>query len=229
MRQVAVIGLGKFGSTVAKELTERGAHVIAVDENTERVEEVKESVTYAVTVNSVDENALRAVGIQNVDIAVVCIGEDVEANLLTTLLLKKIGVKKIWARAISPLQQEILKAIKVDNIINLEEEMGDLVANSLISRSISKCIPLTPGHSIAEVPVPRAFVGRNIKSLKLRESYRINVVAVKKKKPRINEHGERIFEEYMEHVPEPEAPFEETDVLMIIGSDVDIERFSNIS
>ncbi|HNQ51291.1 MAG TPA: TrkA family potassium uptake protein [Candidatus Omnitrophota bacterium] len=227
MRQVAVIGLGKFGSTVARELTERGAHVIAVDENSERVEDIKEAVTYAVVVDSVDENALRAVGIQNVDVAVVCIGEDVEANLLTTLLLRKIGVKKIWARAISPLQQEILKTMEVDNIINLEEEMGSLVANSLISRSISKCIPLTPGHSIAEIPVPRKLVGRNIKELRLRESYRINVVAVKKKRPQINDHGERIFEECMEHVPVPDAPLEETDVLMVIGSDIDIERFSN--
>lgn len=101
MRQVAVIGLGKFGSTVAKELTERGAQVIAVDENKERVENIKELVTYAVVANSTDELALRASGIQNVDIAVVCVGEDVEANLLTTLLLKKMGVKKVWARRIS--------------------------------------------------------------------------------------------------------------------------------
>lgn len=226
MRQIAVIGLGKFGSTVARELTERGAHVIAVDENRERVENVKESVTYAVVVNSVEENALRAVGVQNVDVAVVCIGEDVEANLLTTLLLKKIGVKKIWARAISPLQLEILKTMEVDNIINLEEEMGELVANSLVSRSISKCIPLSPGHSIAEIGVPRKMVGKNIRDLKLRENFRINIVAIKKKRPQINEHGERIFEEYMEHVPAPDAPFEESDVLMVIGNDADIERFS---
>jgi trk system potassium uptake protein TrkA len=227
MRQVAVIGLGKFGSTVAKELTERGAHVIAVDENIERVENIKESVTYAVVVNSVDEQALRAVGIQNVDVAVVCIGENVEANLLTTLLMKKLGIKQIWARAISPLQQEILKTMEVNNIINLEEEMGSLVANSLISRSISKCIPLTPGHSIVEIQVPAKLVGKTIRDLKLRETFRINVVAIKKKRPEINKLGERTFEEYMEHVPMPDAPFEETDVLLIIGSDPDIERFSN--
>jgi trk system potassium uptake protein TrkA len=226
MRQIAVIGLGKFGSTVAKELTDRGAHVIAVDENKERVESVKETVTFAVAVNSTDENALRAVGIQNMDVAVVCIGEDVEANLLTTLLLKKMGVKKIWARAISPLQLEILKTMEVDNIINLEEEMGSLVANSLISRSISKCIPLSPGHSIAEITVPKKLVGKNIRDLKVRETFRINVVAIKKKKPGVNDLGERIFEEYMVHVPMPDEPFEETDVLMIIGSDMDIERFS---
>jgi trk system potassium uptake protein TrkA len=226
MRQVAVIGLGKFGSTVAKELTERGAQVIAVDENPERVEDVKESVTYAAVVSSVDEKALRAVGIQNVDVAVVCIGEDVEANLLTSLLLKKMGVKKIWSRAISPLQLEILKTMEIENIMNLEEEMGMIVANSLLSRSISRVIPLTPGHSIAEIPVPRAFVGKSIRDLKLRETFRINIVALKKRKPRINEQGDRVFEESVVPVPEPDAPLDEKDILMVIGNDVDIERFS---
>ncbi len=229
MRQVAVIGLGKFGSTVARELTERGAQVIALDENKERVESIKESVTYAAVVNSTDESALRAVGIQNVDIAVVCVGEDVEANLLTTLLLKKMGVNKIWARAISPLQQEILKTLEVDNIINLEEEMGVLVANSLISRSISKCIPITPGHSIAELKVPKSFISKNIRELRLRESFKLNIVAIKKKKPQINSLGERIFEDYMEHVPAPDDPLVETDILMVIGKDEDIEKFSRQS
>ncbi|HMA64795.1 MAG TPA: NAD-binding protein, partial [Chitinispirillaceae bacterium] len=97
MRSIAVIGLGNFGSTVARELTERGARVIAIDENRERVEAIKESVAYAVTLNSTDKAALESVAIRDVDVAVVCIGEDVEANLLTTLLLKKLGVKKIWA------------------------------------------------------------------------------------------------------------------------------------
>lgn len=229
MRQVAVIGLGKFGSTVAKELTERGAQVIAVDENKERVENIKELVTYAVVANSTDELALRASGIQNVDIAVVCVGEDVEANLLTTLLLKKMGVKKVWARAISPLQQEILKTMEVDYIINLEEEMGTLVANSLISRSISKCIPITPGCSIAEIMVPKNLQGKNIKELKLRENFKLNIVAVKKKKPQINKLGERILEDYMEHVPSPDAALEETDILLVIGKDADIEKFSSQS
>lgn len=151
MRQIAVIGLGKFGGTVAKELTARGAQVIAIDEQKERVESLKESVTYAVAVNSTDENALRAIGIQNVDIAVICIGEDIEAALLTTLLLKKMGIKRIWTRAISPLQQEIFKTLQVDYIINLEEEMGKIIANSLTSSNVTRHIPLTSGCSIAEI------------------------------------------------------------------------------
>lgn len=226
MRQVAVIGLGKFGSTVARELTERGAHVIAVDENSERVEDIKEAVTYAVVVDSVDENALRAVGIQNVDVAVVCIGEDVEANLLTTLLLRKIGVKKIWARAINPLQQEILAMIEVDEVINLEEEMGRTVARSLLSYGATKHIPLSPGHSIAEVPLPKSFAGRTLRQIDPRGKYNVNVVAIKTFVPAISDQGERSLVEHINDLPPPDEKLADEVILLVAGSDRDIEHFA---
>ena len=226
MRQIAIIGLGKFGSTVAKDLTDRGAQVIAVDESKERVENLKEHVTYAVTANATDEAALRAIGIQNVDVAVVAVGEDVEANLLATILLKKLGVKKIWARAISPLQQEILKSMEVDNIVNLEEEMGVVVANSLVSPNISKTIPLGIDHTIVEIKVPSKFVGKTLREIKLREVFKINLIAVKKRKPAVNELGERIFEEEIMHVPSASEPLEEEDILLIVGSNPDIQAFT---
>ncbi|MDD5566143.1 MAG: TrkA family potassium uptake protein [Candidatus Omnitrophica bacterium] len=226
MRQIAVIGLGKFGGTVAKELTARGAQVIAIDEQKERVESLKESVTYAVAVNSTDENALRAIGIQNVDIAVICIGEDIEAALLTTLLLKKMGIKRIWTRAISPLQQEIFKTLQVDYIINLEEEMGKIIANSLTSSNVTRHIPLTSGCSIAEIKMHKSFVGKSLREINTRKRFNINIVAVKKKRPKINDLGERIFEEYVENVPSPDTPLEEDNVLLVVGTDKDIEKFA---
>lgn len=227
MRQIAVIGLGNFGSTVARELTEKGAQVIAIDKHKQRVEDLKESVSYAVALDAIDKNALKSIGIQDVDIAVVCIGEDIEANLLTVLLLKKMGVKKIWARAINPLQQEILKTLEVDEIINLEEEMGKLVARSLVSRSISKHVPLSPGHSLAEINVPKPFIGKTIRQINPREKFNINIVAIKKKIPKINELGERIFEELIEDVPSPNEPLEEEEILLVVGTDENIERFSS--
>lgn len=226
MRQIAVIGLGKFGSTVAKELTDRGAQVIAIDENKERVETLKESVAYAAVADSDDEGALRAIGIQNVDVAIVCIGENVESNLLTTLLLKKMGIKKIWSRAISPLQLEILKTLEVDNIINLEEEMGKIVANSLISPIVSKFIPLTCEHSVIEIKVPKSFAGKTIREINAREKFKVNIIAVEKHKPVINKLGEREFEKYIEHVPLPDVPLEEEDTMFIVGDNADIKKFS---
>ncbi|MFH1541564.1 MAG: TrkA family potassium uptake protein [bacterium] len=226
MRHIAVIGLGGFGSTVAKELTERGAQVTAIDEQKELVEAIKESVTYAVAANTTDESALKGLGIQNVDLAIVCIGKDVEANLLTVVLLKKLGVKKIWARAISPLQQEIIKTLEVDNIVNLEEEMGKIVANSLVAPNISRFISLSPGHSFMELKVPKGLVGKSIKLINPRSKFKVNIVAIKKLQPAIDSQGERIFREFLEDVPSSEEPLNETDVLLIVGKDEDLEKFS---
>ena len=226
MRQIAIIGLGNFGSTVAKELTIRGAQVIAIDKNRDIIENIKDSVTHAVALDTTDANALKAIGIQNVDVAVVSIGEDIEANLLTTLLLKQIGIKKIWARAISPLQQEILKTLQVDYIMNLEEEMGKIVTASLASVNITKLIPLSSRHSIAEITIPKSFLGKTIREIDPRKKFNINIVAIKKKVPSINERGERIFEEKIENVPSPDAPLEEKDVLLIVGNEKDINKFS---
>ncbi len=226
MRQIAVIGLGNFGFTVAKELTDHGAQVLAIDEKKERIELIKECVNTAVAADTTDEKALKAIGVQNVDVAVVCIGEDVEANLLTTILLKKIGVKKIWARAISPLQHEILKSLEVDNIINLEEEMGKITANSLIAPNISRFISLMPGHSFMEIKMPASIVGKTIQEIHPRRKSKVNIVAIKKKRPQITGTGERTFEEYIEDVPSSDDPLEESDILLLVGKDEDLQKFS---
>jgi trk system potassium uptake protein TrkA len=226
MRNIAVIGLGKFGSTVARELTVRGAQVLAIDSGSERVEEIKDSVAYAVALNSTDREALKSVAIQEVDIAVVCIGEDIEANLLTTLLLKKLGVKKIWARAISPLQQEILKTMGVDEVMSLEEEMGRTVARSLASASVTKHIPLSPGHSVAEVQLPPSYIGKSLRQIDPRGKFKVNVVAVKTSIPGVNDLGERIFNLKIDEVPFPDLKLTEDDILLVAGSDKNIEKFA---
>lgn len=227
MRNIAVIGLGGFGSSVARELTEKGVEVLAIDRDREPVEAIKDAVAQAATLDSTDENALRAVGIKNVDVAVVCIGEDIEANLLTTILLKKIGVHRIWTRALSPLQQEILKMLEVDNIINLEKEMGIFVATSLASANITRHIPLAKDHSIIEVQVPAEFIGKTLRSLDPRNKFGVNIVAIKRMSPAINEQGERVLEETVEDVPKPDDILEENDRLLIVGSNKNVERFAN--
>jgi len=225
MKQFAIIGLGNFGTAVARELMEQGAQVIAMDRDEERVEAIKEHVTCAVTMEGGDEAALRSVSVHEVDAAVVCIGQNVEANLLITVLLKKIGVKKIWSRAISALQQEILKALDVDSIINLEQDMGCMVARSLMIENVVKHVYLSPGCSVAEMEVPAALVGRTLRQSAIRQDYNLNVVAVKRRIPQINKDGERIFDEVTENVPSPETRLSENDILILVGGDKDIAKF----
>lgn len=228
MRQILVIGLGKFGSTVARELAEKGAQVIAVDKSKECVEEIKEHVSYAVSLDATDEQALRSLGVENVDVGVVCMGEDVEAALLTTLLLRKIGISRVWARAISPLQQEILRIMEVDHIVNLEEEMGSIVARSLLTTSITKRIPLTPVHSLAEIEVPAAFLNKTIRELEVRRKHGVTVVAIRRKAPRITDRGERTFEDVIEDISSPDTVLQEGDVLIVVGKDEHIEKLSEV-
>lgn len=226
MRNIAVIGLGNYGSTVARELTERGAQVIAIDHDKDRVEAIKESVAYAVSLNSTNREALQAAAVDHVDIAVVCIGDNVEASLLTALQLKKLGVRKVWARAINQLQHEILTALGVDEVVDLEEQMGIATARSLSSVSVSKHIPLAPGHSIAEVKIPAALIGKTLRQINPRDSFSVNIIGIKTYAPVIDERGNRSFEENFDEVPSPDMELTEDMVLIVAGNDRSIERFA---
>ncbi len=226
MRQIAVIGLGRFGSTIAHTLSDKGVEVIAIDVDKEKVEDIKDYVSVAVSIDSTDEKALKAIGVDNVDAAIVCIGDNVEANLLTTSVLKKMGVRNIFARAMDNLQAQILKYMEVDRIINLEEEMGVMVANSMLTSHIEKHIPLASGHSLAEIKVPEKFIGKSIKELQLRNKYHINIIAIKKKMPEITESGERAYREVINDMPKADDILEDSDVLIVVGTDESIKNFS---
>ena len=227
MRTIAVIGLGGFGSAVARALADKGVQVLAIDRDGDLVETIKDSVAHAATLNSTDEEALRAVGIQDVDVALVCIGKEIEANLLTTILLKKMEIHRIWTRVISPLQEEMLKMLEVENIINLEKEMGSIVASSLASSNITRHIPLSKTHSIVEVQVPAEFAGKKLREIDLRGKFNINIVAIKKMVPAITDQGEHSVEERIEDVPQPDDILEESDRLLVVGTDKNVERFAD--
>ncbi len=226
MRSIAVIGLGNYGSTVARELTERGVQVIAIDQDRDRVEAVKENVAFAVSLDSTDRTALQSASVDHVDVAVVCIGDNVEASLLTTLQLKKLGIRKIWARAINPLQHEILAALGVDEIIDLEEQMGRSTARSLASVNVSRHIPLSPGHSIAEVRIPHSFLQKTLRQINPRDRFNVNIVGIKTFVPVISDSGDRTFEETFDEVPSPDTELTEDIVFLVAGSDKNIERFA---
>lgn len=226
MRQIAVIGLGRFGATIATTLTEEGMEVLAIDRDKDRIEEIKDYVTVAVTLDATDEKALRAVGVNEVDTAIVCIGRDIEANLLTTTLLKKMGIPDIFARAIDPLQKEILKFMDIKGILNIEEDMGRMIAKNLITIGIKRHITLASGHSLLEIEVPKAFVGKTLKELDLRKNFRINVISIKKKEAHIDEAGQRSFKDLIVDVPLAEDRLEEGDVMIVVGADENLKKIT---
>ncbi len=180
MGEFAVIGLGRFGSSVARTLYELGHNVLAMDKDEAALREVIDHVTHAVQVDSTDPEALRAVGITNLDAVVVAIGEDIQESILTTLLLKDLGVKKVVAKAVDEQQRKVLEKVGADLVIFPERDMGERVAHSLASPNVLEYIALSPEYTIEEVNVPARLDGRTLGDLDLRSKFGANVLLIRR-------------------------------------------------
>lgn len=214
-KQFAIIGLGRFGTSVARTLYKAGYEVLAVDASEERVQKFADEVTHAVVADSTDEGALKALGIRNFDTVVVAIGEDVQANVLTTLLLKEMGVGHIVAKAKNQLHGKMLEKIGADRVIYPERDMGVRVAHNLVSTNVLDYIELSPNLSLVEVTTPRALVGLTLAESSLRSSYGVNVVAIKR--------GERLIVP-----PLPSERIDEQDILIIVGANAGVQRLEEL-
>ena len=223
MKQFAVIGMGRFGSGVAKTLTEKGYAVLAIDKDAEAVQDVSEFVTHAVQVDATEERSLRAVGIENVDIAIVAIG-DIEASILITLILREIGIKEIIAKAATENHGKVLRRVGATKIVFPERDMGARVATTLIAPEVVEHIDLSPDYSIVEIKPPKEFIGKSLKQINLRAQYGINVIAIKRSIPGVGEEGNIEMQEKIDVVPAPSEVINEGDMLVIVGENKNIEK-----
>lgn len=180
-RQFAVIGLGRFGSAMATTLTDLGQDVIGVDGQAERVRELADVVTQAIELDATDVRALRAAGIQDVDVAVVSIGENIESSLLVVMQLREIGVQHIVAKAVTPLHGKILEKLGVNRVIFPEREMAIRIAHGLVTPDVIDYIELSRDFSIVELPASPTFVGQTLKQLELRPRYGLTLIAIKRR------------------------------------------------
>ncbi|MCX5692976.1 MAG: TrkA family potassium uptake protein [Candidatus Omnitrophica bacterium] len=222
MRQFAVIGLGRFGMSVAKTLTEQGCQVLAIDKDEELVQDASEFVTEAVQVDSTDEKSLKAVGIKNVDVAVVGIGTNLEASILTTLTLKEMGVQEIVARAITQEHGKVLEKVGATKVVLLERDMGIRVANSLVSPSIIEHIYLSPEYSIMETLAPQIFIGKSIGDLDIRARHGLTIIGVRKK----DQPNNKVCE--LNIAPRADYVIIQGDVLILLGSNENLNKFKQI-
>ena len=178
-KQFIVIGLGKFGQSVAKTLYQLGYDVLAVDDDETIVQEISDQVTHAVQMDATDEYSLRTLGIRNFDVAVVSIGTNVQSSIMITLNLKEAGVKKVIAKGNNEMHAKLLTKIGADRVILPEADMGVRVAHNLVSSNILDFIELSPDYSIVEISAPSQWIGKNIKDLDARAKYGINIMAIK--------------------------------------------------
>lgn len=179
-KQFVVIGLGRFGTSVATTLARLGYDVLAIDSSESAVQAVVNSVTHAVQADARDEETLRALGVRNFDVAIVAIGDDIETNILITLMLKELGIKLVVSKAMNNLHGRVLEKIGADKIIFPEKDMGIRLAHNLVTHNVMDWIELSPDYSVVEIAVPEKFAGKTLGELDLRAKYGISVIAIKK-------------------------------------------------
>jgi trk system potassium uptake protein TrkA len=225
MKRFAVIGLGRFGKKLAIALAMSGAEVIAMDKNRDEIELIRDQVSHAVRLDSTDEEALKAQGIDKVDVAIVGIGQGTgqgfESSVLTVVNLKQLGIKQIYARAEDIIAGEVFSKIGATEVIYPEIESAQRWAYKLIAPQIGEKIDFAPGYSLARVKAPASFDGKTVMDLQLRQKYNVNLVAIKRdeqSKAKKSEKGSII------NVPMPSTIIYQDDILMVAGSDVDLAK-----
>lgn len=210
-KQFVVIGLGRFGSSIAKTLYSLGHEVLAIDVDEEVVQDISDHVTHAVQADATDEATLKSLGIRNFDIAVITIGSDVQSSVLVTLLVKELGVKYVIAKAQNELHAKVLYKIGADRVVFPERDMGIRVAHNLCSSNILDYIELSADYSIMEVTALDEWENRSLKELNMRSNYGINIMAIKR--------GNDI-----NIAPSADEVIKHGDVLVVIGGTEDIKN-----
>lgn len=210
MKDFAVIGLGRFGASVARTLASMGYNVLGVDSHEELVQAIAPSITHAVQADATDEETLKALGIRNFDVVVVAIGNDLEASILVTLTLKELGVNQVIAKASTELHGKVLTRIGADRVVFPERDMGMRLAQSLVSTNILDYIELSPDYSIVELTAGRA-AGKTLRDLDLRARYGVNVMALRR--------GQKIIV-----APLADDEIAQDTVLVVIGHNDNLRR-----
>lgn len=227
MAKFVVIGLGVFGRQVALTLAQEGAEVIAVDTDMEKVEEIHDYVAYSVKLDATDPASLRSLGLQDMDAAVVAIGENFEANLLTAAYLKQLGLRKVITRAANPIHRRILEQIGADEIISPEDEIGRKTAHRLLKPHLKDYLAVTEDYKMIRVETPQEFIGKTLSQIGLRRNYQVNVIGINEQVVKQDDDKEYIEEITKVAIPHGGTVLEEDTILIIVGKEDAINNFTN--
>ena len=224
MKRFAVIGLGRFGQKLAIALAMSGAEVIAIDKDRDQIELIADQVSHAVRLDSTDEEALKAQGVDKVDVAIIGIGQSTggfEAAILTVVNLRQMGINQIYARAEDLIAGEVFSKVGATEVIYPEIESAQRWAYKLIAPQIGEKIDFAEGYSLARVKAPPSFDGRTVMDLQLRQKYNVNLVLIKRGENARKIKGEK---DKIINVPMPSTVIYQDDILMVAGSDVDLAK-----
>ena len=212
-KTIAVIGLGRFGTTIAKLLASMNHEVLGVDIDPEVVQKISPYITHAIVADTADEEAIKALALSQFDLVIVAIGDNVQANLMTSMLLKEMHIPKIVAKAENTLQGKMLSKIGVDQVIYPEFDMAQRLAQSLTREHVMDYLQLSKSVSLIEINMPLFMVGSCLKESNLREKYNLNAVGIRR--------GDDL-----EVPPNPTTILSAEDKLLIIGNNSDLDALT---
>ena len=224
MKQFVIIGLGRFGFSLAKTLAEKGQQVLVIDKDEELVHDAMDVVTKAVCMDATDEKAVKSVGLQNADVAICAIGTDIESSILVTLLLKELGIPNILCKADSMEHKKVLEKIGANKVVLPEKDTGERMATTLISDSdtILDHVGLSSDSSIIEKIVPEEFIGKTLRDINIRARFGVNVIAIKRK-DKVKKNGNETEEDKINVTPQADDVMREGDILVVFGENDKIE------
>lgn len=216
-----IIGLGIFGTNLARVLSRLGGEVLAVDRDPERVETLKDEIDHAVILDSTDVKALRQLPLQEMDSVIVAIGEDFESSMLTVAHLQEMGVKQLVCRSINAVHGRLLGLLQIPKIVLPEKMAAERMGRSLMLRQIEDAYALSADYDIVEVSVPEHFIGQTLAQAALRHRYELNLVTVKRPDGKNPDPAARVV---LGIIP-PEYTFQPGDILVVFGKEKDVRRF----
>ncbi|WP_457551100.1 potassium channel family protein [Desulfobacula sp.] len=216
MKQFLVVGLGNFGFYLASHLYKKGHDVMVIDKNPNLIQNIKNQVTQAIVADATDPNVIGALGVKDVDTAVVSIGSVLGNSILAVLNLQEIGIRHIVAKAINDPHKRILEKLGVQEISFPEKDNAISMAERLDNPNLIDYLPFLEGYGIIELAVPQSFVGQTLKQINLTNSYGVQVVAIKELVP-----------EKMRFIPKADFVLKSSDILILLGSDMGLEKLKN--
>ncbi|GIV34051.1 MAG: potassium transporter [Chitinophagales bacterium] len=222
--KIAVFGLGNFGANLAINLQQMGHEVVGIDQRMERVEELKDQLTYVVCLDTTIANSMNTLPLKDVDLAIVCIGENEGDSLMTTALLKQMRTRRIISRAISPLHRIVLESIGVEEIVNPEKESAERLAYRLSFKRIIDAFEISDDYTIAEITADE-FAGKTIQEAQLKNQYRLNVITIIRKATHTNLLGLTRTTKQVLGVVNAETIIEKGDILVVFGAKKDVQQF----
>jgi len=220
-----VFGLGNFGASLATQLVQLGHEVVGVDQDLQRVEKVKHNITHAIALDGTSQEAVEQLPVKDIDAAIVGIGENAGASILTAALLKQMGVKRIICRVTSPLQRIVMEAMDIQEFVYPESFSAERLALKLDLPGVIDSFQINPNYRLIEVQVPQRYSGRTVRDLNLADRYKLVLVTILKKVIQKNIFGNKKSDLQVIGVVSPDTILQANDVLLLFGALPDLEKF----